>query len=160
MPQDNRPLEYRLLGKHEIRLLELLPSPDFHSEIHCRIFHSSLDNHPPYEALSYVWGDSKATTSIQAHGRPHQVTTNLELALRYLQLPEERRVLWIDAICISQQDILEKNDQVALMRGINLGAEKVVDWLGEEEDAAIAVKFCSMIQDGVSMSRFEREIES
>jgi len=158
--QNSQPFEYSPLGTREIRLLELLPSPHFNSDIHCKVFSSSLESHPPYEALSYVWGDSKFTTSIQAQRRPHQVTTNLELALRYLRLPTERRVLWVDAVCINQQDILEKNEQVTQMRRIYLGAEKVVVWLGEEEDAAIALKFCNMIQNGVSMSRFEREVES
>jgi len=157
--QDDQPFEYSPVGIHDIRLLELLPSLDFDSEIHCKISHSSLEKHPPYEALSYVWGGSNYTTSVQVGGRPHQVTTNLELALRYLRLYENSRLLWVDAICINQHDILEKNDQVAQMRWIYLGAEKVVVWLGEEENAGMALKFCSMIQNGSSVTRFQKEVE-
>lgn len=69
-------------------------------------------------------------------------------------------MLWVDAICINQHVIPEKNDQVAIMRRIYLGAENVVVWLGEEESAAIALRFCSMIQNGISMSKLGDEIES
>ncbi|TVY37179.1 Heterokaryon incompatibility protein 6,OR allele [Lachnellula occidentalis] len=156
--QDHQLFEYSPLDTHDIRLLELLPSLDFDAEIHCTVSHSSLEKHPPYEALSYVWGDSNYTTSVQADGRPHHVTKNLELALRHLRLRENRRLLWVDAICINQQDVLEKNDQVGQMRRIYLGAEKVIVWLGEEENAGIALKFCSLIQNGVSISRFQKEV--
>jgi hypothetical protein len=42
--------------------------------------------------------------------------------------------LWADAICINQEDIVERNHQVQLMRDIYRSAELVVAWLGEEKD--------------------------
>ncbi|PQE32650.1 heterokaryon incompatibility protein [Rutstroemia sp. NJR-2017a WRK4] len=117
---------------HEFRLLRLFPSTDFEAEIHCQLFHSSLNDHPPYEALSYVWGDPNGTVAIRLHEVDHHVTVNLALALRYLRLPEKTRIIWADAVCINQKDDIEKTSQVRLMRDIYLGVEQVAVWLGED----------------------------
>lgn len=73
------------------------------------MFPSTMDECPPYEALSYVWGDPDITVPIQLHGSGHKVTRNLELALRYIRLGDRERVMWVDALCINQTDISEKN---------------------------------------------------
>jgi Heterokaryon incompatibility protein (HET) len=59
------------------------------------------------------------------------VTTNLESALRHLRLKNDARRLWIDAICINQSDILERNHQVKNMKSIYSAASKVLAWLGK-----------------------------
>jgi hypothetical protein len=74
------------------------------------------------------------------------VTVNLQLALRHLRLPSTERVLWVDAVCINQNDILEKNHEVAHMRQIYLGAQQVIVWLGKEDDAKAALNFCSKLE--------------
>ncbi|KAI1772040.1 hypothetical protein F4818DRAFT_427424 [Hypoxylon cercidicola] len=60
-----------------------------------------------------------AKKPITVDGEEFQVTVNLESALRVLRLSRRRplrhRVLWVDAICIKQDDILEKNVQVPQM---------------------------------------------
>jgi hypothetical protein len=119
----------------EFRLLRLLPSVEFDAEIHCELFESSLDNCPSYEAISYVWGDAHITVPVQLHDATRSVTTNLGLALRYLRLAEEERIIWGDALCIHQEDSLEKNHQVRQMGKIYAGSEQVIVWLGEEDDA-------------------------
>ncbi|KAH7317962.1 heterokaryon incompatibility protein-domain-containing protein, partial [Rhexocercosporidium sp. MPI-PUGE-AT-0058] len=91
-----------------------------------------LNNHPPYEALSYVWGDPNATVAVRLHDVERHVTVNLALALRYLRLPEETRAVWADAMCINQEDDIEKTHQVRQMRNIYLGVERVAVWLGED----------------------------
>ena len=120
-------------GYHELdhesrafRLMRLLPSVDFDAEICCELFESSLDNCPRYEALSYVWGDANITVPIQLHDTTRSVTTNLGLALRYLRLAEEERIVWVDALGINQADSLEKDHQVRQMRSIYAGAERVI----------------------------------
>ena len=57
-------------------------------------------------------------------------------ALTYLRLEEEERVLWIDAICINQQDVREKSSQICIMPYIYTRAKTVIVWLGvaERED--------------------------
>jgi hypothetical protein len=62
------------------------------------------------------------------------VTKNLVEALKYLKLPEQPRVLWTDAICISQQDLVEKGKQVERMASICKSAARMVVWLGPESE--------------------------
>lgn len=137
--------EWRPLAStpQQFRLLKLLPSKGFKDVIRCTIVHSYLQEKLEYEALSYVWGDPKITARIFIEGQPLDVTTNLEVALRYIRHNYHERVLWIDAICINQRDIAEKNHQVMQMRAIYLGAKQVLVWLGEEGTAKRALKLCT-----------------
>jgi hypothetical protein len=140
-PLDTRP------GSHQIRLLELLPGADHADEIHCRVIHSSLEKDTEYEALSYAWGDPSITLPIWLEGRRYLVTTNLESALRHLRSAMDKRVLWVDAACINQEDAIEKSRQVRMMREIYTNAKQVLVWLGEEDNAGIALDFLTRMQD-------------
>ncbi|KAE8441369.1 hypothetical protein EG329_005472 [Mollisiaceae sp. DMI_Dod_QoI] len=102
-------------------------------EIQCRLTHVSLDTFPDFEALSYVWGNPNNRTSILLNGQQFSATHNLGLALKYLSSTTEDRVIWIDAICINQNDLDERSSQVQLMRDIYSSASLVVSWLGEED---------------------------
>ncbi|KAF4609835.1 hypothetical protein G7Y89_g15788 [Cudoniella acicularis] len=134
---------------HEFRLLKLLPDPSFSSKLRIEIQKATLQHPPKYEALSYVWGGPDITVPIQCGlgSQELMITTNLELALRYLRLESKSRFLWVDALCINQQDIEERNQQVTQMRRIYLEATRAVVWLGEEEDARAALEFCKTLQD-------------
>jgi predicted AAA+ superfamily ATPase len=80
---------------------------------------ASLDDDLHYEALSYTWGDPTVERAINVNeNHSLKVTANLETALQYLRCPDKERVLWIDAICINQDDNAEKSNQVQLMSGI------------------------------------------
>jgi hypothetical protein len=59
-----------------------------------------------------------------------QVTGNLAEALDYLKLPNEERVLCIDAVCINQQDLIDKGQKVGRTARIYQSATRVVVWLG------------------------------
>src|SRR6186713_409366 len=74
-------------------------------------------DHVPYLALSYVWGDQSDPKTILVNGKPFKITQNLENALMDLE-PNIRLPIWIDAICINQNDEGEKGQQVARMREI------------------------------------------
>jgi hypothetical protein len=70
------------------------------------------------------------------------VRANLWSALCHLRLPKRDRFLWIDAICIDQGNILERNHQVKRMGSIYEGASKVLVWLGPQKDQSdIALSF-------------------
>jgi hypothetical protein len=74
-----------------------------------------------YVALSYTWGDPTKTKEIFVNGKSVQVTVNLEHALRILRNKLPMRVgvrLWVDALCVNQADVEEKNLQVQRMRDI------------------------------------------
>lgn len=127
---------YSLLNpeSRQIRLLTLLCSPQDDQPIHCNITISDLDDVPKYEALSYVWGNVVTTAPIYIGPLRQQfnATTNLERALSHLRYPDQDRILWVDAICINQEDDDEKSRQVRMMRMIYEGAACVVAWLGPE----------------------------
>jgi len=83
-----------------------------------------------YEALSYVWGDIRDSAIILVDGRIVSVTKSLETALRHLRYPDKPRTLWVDYVCINQEDILERSQQVAKMGLIYENANSVLIWLG------------------------------
>ncbi|KAK0270291.1 hypothetical protein LTR35_014217 [Friedmanniomyces endolithicus] len=103
-----------------------------------------------YTALSYVWGDPTVTKSILVDGHVFQATVNLELALRNLSKDFVGKSLWVDAICINQQDIAEKNQQVPLMGELYGRAAGVVIWLGEA-DLAVEMLMEGMAQEAPSL---------
>lgn len=93
---------------------------------------------PKYEALSYTWctplhpetayiataGSSSSSTLL--------VRKSLASALRHLRYPDRPRTMWIDAICINQSDVNERNEQVVRMAKIYRLAQRVVVWLGPD----------------------------
>ncbi|KAF4535920.1 Heterokaryon incompatibility protein [Lasiodiplodia theobromae] len=121
-----------------IRLVVLLPSLEQHADIVCELCNSALSNivSDKYEALSYVWGDPNKRRPIIVSRKLFQATENLEAALRNLRHPTQPRVLWIDAICINQNDVQERNEQVKLMGDIYRCARRVIVWLGPESDTS------------------------
>ncbi|KAK4901388.1 hypothetical protein LTR27_001946 [Elasticomyces elasticus] len=88
-----------------------------------------LDEAPEYEALSYVWGETTGSRAILLAGEEHKVTANLHGALGALRYTDRPRLLWVDAVCINQADILERNTQVAIMGSIYRKALRTVVWL-------------------------------
>ena len=98
-----------------------------------------------YTALSYVWGDPNRSEDLEVlHSGSRSVvkiTKSLQTALRYLR-GSQTKVLWIDAICINQDDVKERNKQVTKMGEIYSKASDVIIWLGEENyDSDLAMKF-------------------
>ncbi|KAK3377583.1 heterokaryon incompatibility protein-domain-containing protein [Podospora didyma] len=79
---------------------------------------TQLDERPRFEALSYVWVDPTIRRPIVADGRVCQVTTSLEAALQRRRHPTQDRQLWVDALCIDQENKAEKSHQVNLMKQI------------------------------------------
>ncbi|KAL1602456.1 hypothetical protein SLS60_005872 [Paraconiothyrium brasiliense] len=131
-----RPL-YEPLSAHgnpHIRLLKLLPADSEADPVRCSVFSIELATAPPFEGLSYCWGDRTNQHFIECNERPFPVTNNLESALRRLRYPDRVRVLWIDAICINQDDPGERSVQVVFMRDIYRRAERVLVWLGPSAD--------------------------
>lgn len=115
-----------------IRLLSLKPG-DKPSPISAIIKSFPLWESPAFEALSYCWGDPFCKVSITCNGAILHITGNLDSALRHLRQPDSHRMLWIDALCINQEDLLERSQQVAIMRHIYRQADEVIVWLGEED---------------------------
>jgi Heterokaryon incompatibility protein (HET) len=101
----------------------------------------------PYEALSYTWGGQPEPLRFirildggQAYNIP--ITANLESALRHLRPSSEVKHLWVDALCINQENHVEKGSQIPKMADIYNQATKVRVWLGEKgEESDLALRF-------------------
>ena len=99
---------------------------------------------PQYETLSYCWGDMKDTKTIEIlqeaseyggeAGQQLAITNNLARALQRIRFKDRPRTLWIDAICINQNDPVERALQVNFMQSVYKNAEKTVVWLGEGDE--------------------------
>lgn len=118
---------------------------------------STLD----FEALSYVWGSAiglRRIQVVQSVSEPVNsghlaVTSNLETALRYLRLKSVARTLWIDAICINQQDLNERAAQVPRMGQIYGQARRVVAWLGPaDSDVSCPLQLLERLGAQIEMS--------
>ncbi|KAK1961150.1 HET-domain-containing protein [Colletotrichum sublineola] len=134
------------------RLVEVQPG-ERDAPVTVHLLAASLHGCPQYEALSYAWGDatqteaihvvalasrgdaSSTTTTTTTTTTSLSVTRSCAAALRRLRLPTEPRLLWIDAICIDQSSVPERNHQLSLMPQIYSGAACVVVYLGESSDA-------------------------
>ncbi|KAH9210233.1 heterokaryon incompatibility protein-domain-containing protein, partial [Leptodontidium sp. 2 PMI_412] len=119
----------------EIRLLRLLPSTDENAPLQCQLFKYTLQDSGRrthlYHALSYVWGDSANPKSFCIGKQTLSVTVNLHKALSGFRHHSIERILWVDAICINQEDTSEKEQQIQIMATIYALASLVVVWLGD-----------------------------
>jgi hypothetical protein len=118
-----------LTSKNKIRLLEVWASKDS-QHVTFRLKHVALDESPKYEALSYEWKTHEGYDQIRCEFSKISVTRNLLAALNALRYPNESRWLWVDAICINQNDKAEKAKQISIMRDIYAKATSVIVWLG------------------------------
>jgi len=98
----------------------------------------SLASCPRYTALSYRWGGySSPKDTILCNGAVDiEVTTSCRDALLALRERFGALTVWVDAICINQDDAMEKNDQVPLMEEIYTWAERVFVWLGPSDESS------------------------
>jgi hypothetical protein len=136
MPPALKHLIYSELNSNrkEFRLLCIHPTSNPASLIVCETQTFELDTAPPFDALSYAWGNPNITTGIEFCGVLRQITTNLFAALIKLRDRRDLKWIWTDALCIDQNNATEKNYQVPLMRQIYRRAERVLSWLGEADD--------------------------
>ncbi|GKT46222.1 heterokaryon incompatibility protein 6, OR allele [Colletotrichum spaethianum] len=135
--------QYTPLKWDEIRLIVLEPGLTSHP-IRCRITTSSQSDTPPYEAVSYTWGDDTLISHIQILNQPtlaQPQSTTLAIpstcaaVLRSLRHPSDSRHLWIDALCINQTDLAERSAQVRIMPQIYRAAFQVVICLSAPHSA-------------------------
>lgn len=151
---------YTPLSPGEFRLVKLVwqaQDPDAPVRtISVSLEHYSLDHPPAYAALSYTWGapcagcspewdDPNATLNISVNGKDFGVRWNLAAALLRLCSGEELseyQLIWIDAICIDQLNIQERNSGVRTMKDIYSTATCTFIWLGSDHhnNSAVGLK--------------------
>ena len=136
---------FALDGSNSIRLLRLHPGK-FEDPIKAELFTTSLSAAPTFEAVSYVWGSLDTVEKISLNDRDYRITVNLAYALRQVRLRYSRLVLWVDQLCIDQQNLDERADQVALMADIYKSASRVYLSLGPDRQANARAAFRTVRQ--------------
>ncbi|KAF4986162.1 hypothetical protein FGRMN_10962 [Fusarium graminum] len=131
------------------RLIFLGPG-DADSPLTIHLLNRTLHDAPPYEAVSYVWGDTNKQALVQVEDydgkRSTQIpiTYNCHDALVNLRHTDSSRVLWIDSICIDQSSSAEKTHQLHLMAHIYRNASQVLVYLGSGTTTSdVAMRFVS-----------------
>ncbi|KAH8892984.1 hypothetical protein GQ53DRAFT_805838 [Thozetella sp. PMI_491] len=131
--------EYRPLRDGEIRLLVLHRPRWFFGIVEASIVHRPIDLSPDFEAVSYRWGSLDRPEEILLDGCRFAVTSSaFDLLLARRSIWRDR-IIWIDAICINQNDDDEKSAQVQLMREIYHRAARVILYTGRDWRARYVV---------------------
>ncbi|KAL6902627.1 heterokaryon incompatibility domain-containing protein [Trichoderma evansii] len=129
----------------EIRLLRLEPSGGPSAEIRASLIKYNMEEikneNPSFQALSYTWGNNSAARNIIINGIKLPVADNLYSFLQHRCEASQCIDLWVDAICINQNDLLEKNHQIPMMSMIYATASSLVIWLGPSSfDSGLAIQ--------------------
>jgi len=147
---------YKPLPPQCIRVLDLHPGPTG-APLVCDIVVQRIDG-KPYDALSYVWGDPAHATFVKCIDEAHEgglgVGASLSIALNALRLSGESRRIWVDALCINQKNMAERQSQVRMMGAVYGKAAHVLCWLGSFDDqedaearARLAISFLRRFND-------------
>ena len=147
------PFTYTPLPNDCIRLLTFAAPSTYPGALTCTINTFPLDNPPSFDALSYTWGAPSKTETILCNGHEMKIRANLHEAIQTIFSPPISLDLpiWIDAICINQEDDEEKGHQVHRMGDVYRRASKVVVWLGPaENDSDLAMQSLSGLSERLS----------
>jgi hypothetical protein len=118
----------RIFGPAETTDKEIIVLPDLLLVFELKTV--SLQDHPEYTCLSYVWGKGPRNHRVTIDGADFNIGQNLFDALVHLQYSDITPAIWIDSICINQKDISEKTSQVKKMGTVYSKATAVIIWLG------------------------------
>lgn len=123
--------EYAPLPAASIRLLRLAPAQHRSERLEGTLIVASLDDdNLVYDALSYRWGDATPVESIHLGDQGKvSIAANLAYALHYLRSTHDTLQLFIDAVCIDQNDLIERSEQVTMMKRIYSKAKLVRIWI-------------------------------
>lgn len=142
LQQGSSSYRYAPLKDNEIRLIELRPRCKG-PELFASLQHITVDEAAgTYDALSYTWGTTLASDVLLCGDSYVEITTNLYSALSTLRLESKPRLLWIDAVCINQRDLVERGTQVTLMLQIYQKASTTIVYLGDKSsDSGLAAAY-------------------
>lgn len=130
-----------------IRLLVIEPASRRAKPLKARLETHEIASNPNYEALSYTWGHGLAGSQLKIDGRRLLIRRNLMRALTALRRSDVPLSLWVDAICINQHDLTERNHQVWQMKDIYFKAQLVHVWLGDADTNADSNSGMDFIND-------------
>jgi hypothetical protein len=139
----------KLLSSRHIRLVKLFSPSHFDGSkrrslrsqagvLRCEVYQASLDDVPSdgpplFAALSYACGNPDLTQRVSCGDDYVHTTHNLFEALLHVRHEDSSRLLWVDGLCINQEDVEERNHQVGMLHQIYSQAH-VITWLGAGHD--------------------------
>lgn len=137
------------VSEGEIRLLSLSRGWYGHGQLRGRLVKRRLNKGDTdeslrrYTALSYTWGEATPFDRLHLQdGFSLSITKNLSDVLRQFRNPFRAVFLWIDQVCINQNNLQEKSQQVRQMHLIYSKASTVFVWLGPHtESSKLALRF-------------------
>jgi hypothetical protein len=112
-----KPYEYERLEAGHIRLLRLLGS-NSEGIICAELDPYSIHSLPDYEAISYRWAGEQEPVMVLINGQKFKVSPKVNKILKDHSVPSQPKLIWIDSICINQNDNREKSEQIPLMKDI------------------------------------------
>ncbi|KAJ4345568.1 uncharacterized protein N0V89_011701 [Didymosphaeria variabile] len=129
---------------HHIRLLHIhTDGSDDDTTFEIVIIKLPTDSEPfAFETLSYTWGAPRRVASLSLHNNSGVIglTQNLSQAIPHLVRTSQTRYLWIDQLCINQNDPGEKAQQVSIMDKIYKAGSRVIVWLGPADEHTTIIK--------------------
>lgn len=133
MDLDKRYRYEQPISENQLRILVVKPGTDLSAEIECTLLTDKRETCSPYTALSYCWGTVVGRRVVWIDGFAFEVSASLASALQYMRLEKENQRLWVDQICINQDDLKEKKLQVTKMARTYEESDKTVVWLGDPD---------------------------
>ncbi|KAH0848299.1 hypothetical protein AYO21_04329 [Fonsecaea monophora] len=126
-----------------IRLLELLPGRPADDLVGSFVVHDLEDAQPEYTATSYVCGDdNRSYNFVSISGSRVGIYKNADEVLRRFRSEANTTYLWIDVLCIDQDNAVEKAREVTLMYKVYEKAKRTVIWLGPSgDDVAVGFQY-------------------
>ena len=142
---------------HSIRLLNIIPvkaNTVGEPRWRYKLITTNTQDAPAYETLSYVWGTSSRNESLElSNGTSLRTTKTLEQALPHIANQCSTGYLWIDQICINQDDLSERAQQVSIMGDVYSKCKRVLVWLGPIASLKVSIAApCSSLDHVVSPS--------
>lgn len=131
---------YRSLAENEIRVLSIHPGADS-DELSASLEHHDLESTEHlYTTISYAWGPPEDPHfPCHVHGVTFSLRKNATQILKILRSPDAPVRVWLDRLCINQDDKVEKSAQIRLMYQIYKRAKTTVIWLGEADASTQSV---------------------
>jgi hypothetical protein len=121
-----------LKDSREIRILTLFPGEPGEL-LRGDIRPVKIDEAGVYEPISYVWGEATRTHHLECEHGNVGLTSSLYDALQRLRPRQRTRRLWVDQLCINQDNLEERSQQVQFMDTIYGKAAHILVWLGEAD---------------------------
>lgn len=151
LPQSSEP------DLHAIRLLRIHDGGTS-TQVKCSLEIYNYNSCPGYWALSYTWGPETPSHIILVNGRRFRVRQNLFNFMKSFRSPSNGDFyLWIDQICINQENIHERNNQVRWMGQYYSRAICVLTWLGIGTELELAAMESIQQMDVVNAPPAKRE---